>query len=336
MKIVDRVRTYIIRRRMRAIGFMPDLLSFEYHSIIAACIRLNILDACHPMSATASEVADRCGIRAVDVLVTILQIMTYLGLMEESNGRFKVTTGSPLLTDRRLRAWILQRQEEIGWLRSLPDFLITGESQNIHSNMSDAQWEIYQNAFAEHSFAGAMIAADVTSNAAAKLSAVLDIGGASGANVKQILRHFPSCKATIVELPQVVERVTAKPPDGEWADRISYRSGDARDLHLVLGEACYDLVMIVSLLHHLEDEEQIESLLSRAADAVRPGGRLVVGSHFGHRNRPSINDQLAWLPFTLSSGSRIYYFEDFAELVVRKGLSQPRRLKRAPLYVMQK
>ena len=56
-------------------------------------------------------------------------------------------------------------------------------------------------------------------------------------------------------------------------DRIVHRIGDARVDDL--GRAAYDVVLIAQLVHHFDDATN-QSLVRRAARALRPGGSLVI------------------------------------------------------------
>ena len=56
-------------------------------------------------------------------------------------------------------------------------------------------------------------------------------------------------------------------------DRVLLRAGDA--LRDDLGDAEYDLVLMVSLVHHFDDATN-RRLVGRAAAALRPGGRLAI------------------------------------------------------------
>ncbi|MFF4380741.1 class I SAM-dependent methyltransferase [Kitasatospora sp. NPDC001547] len=69
------------------------------------------------------------------------------------------------------------------------------------------------------------------------------------------------------------ERLTAELPD-EVADRLTWRHGDARALEAAAGD--YDLVLVAYL--HLPAADR-RAALRRAADALAPGGTLLVIGH---------------------------------------------------------
>lgn len=60
---------------------------------------------------------------------------------------------------------------------------------------------------------------------------------------------------------------------GRWVDRGRFYCADFRD-HPSAEAPTYDLILVLGLLHHLEDEE-VRRLFADAAMRLRPGGRLL-------------------------------------------------------------
>jgi SAM-dependent methyltransferase len=100
----------------------------------------------------------------------------------------------------------------------------------------------------------------------------LDIGGNSGEFVLQLCRAFPGLEATVLDLPVVCEvgreHVSAEPE----AARIRFQPGNAMEDPLPGG--C-DLILFKSMLHDWPDP-QARQFLSRACDALTPGGTLLI------------------------------------------------------------
>jgi predicted O-methyltransferase YrrM len=101
---------------------------------------------------------------------------------------------------------------------------------------------------------------------------LLDVGGGSGAYSVMFCRRHPELRATLIDLPGVLE-VTAEIVAAEGvADRIELRAGDYhRD---PLGEG-YDAVFLNGMLHR-ETAAACRALSERVHTAMAPGGRLFV------------------------------------------------------------
>ena len=101
---------------------------------------------------------------------------------------------------------------------------------------------------------------------------LLDVGGNSGEFAAQICARHPQLQATVLDLPVVCQVGQAHLSGRPEAARISFRPADARtdpwprDL---------DAVTFKSMLHDWPDREAA-LFLTRARDAVRPGGTVVI------------------------------------------------------------
>jgi SAM-dependent methyltransferase len=67
--------------------------------------------------------------------------------------------------------------------------------------------------------------------------------------------------------------LTARPPTGDFADKLTFLQGDAMNLPADLG--AFDRVHAANLLCRLPDPQR---LLARLPDLVKPGGELVLAT----------------------------------------------------------
>jgi len=100
---------------------------------------------------------------------------------------------------------------------------------------------------------------------------VVDVGGGTGAMLAEVLRTHPAVRGTLVELPGTVARAVE-----------IFRAAGVEDRVTATGQSFFDalpagadLYLLRGVLNDWPDREAAE-LLTRCAEASRPGGRVVV------------------------------------------------------------
>jgi SAM-dependent methyltransferase len=101
---------------------------------------------------------------------------------------------------------------------------------------------------------------------------MLDVGGGSAAYSIAFARASATLRAEILDLPTVLPIAQGHVREAGLADRVTTRAGDLRTDDFGSG---YDLVLLSSICHMLGPEEN-RDLVSRAARALAPAGRVVV------------------------------------------------------------
>jgi SAM-dependent methyltransferase len=99
---------------------------------------------------------------------------------------------------------------------------------------------------------------------------MLDLGGGLGAFSRAFLGLHPDNTSTVADRSSVVDLAAKMPVT--LGSRLEYMACDVRELTV---EDCYDLVLLANVLH-LYGERSCESLLKRAAAALKSGGTLVI------------------------------------------------------------
>jgi ubiquinone/menaquinone biosynthesis C-methylase UbiE len=107
----------------------------------------------------------------------------------------------------------------------------------------------------------------------AGLSRVLDVAAGSAVWSLAVVRQNPEARVTVIDLPEVLERVTQKYVEREGrSDRFTFRPGSLRTMDF--GEGLFDLVILGHVCHG-EGAERSRSLIRRAHRALRPGGQIL-------------------------------------------------------------
>jgi 3-hydroxy-5-methyl-1-naphthoate 3-O-methyltransferase len=105
---------------------------------------------------------------------------------------------------------------------------------------------------------------------------LLDIGGGPGTYSVLLAQANPQIECTVLDLPPVVAVAEELIVAQGIADRVRVLSGNYHDTPLPGGN---DVAIFFGVLHQ-ESPESIRALLARAADALRPGGRVYVMDMF--------------------------------------------------------
>ncbi len=98
---------------------------------------------------------------------------------------------------------------------------------------------------------------------------ILDIGGGDGTFLRHVRQRAPQAQLVLFDLPAVAAEARRQ---FDGASGVECIGGDFAHEALPTGA---DLITLVRILHD-HDDELAQSLLHRAAEALTPGGRLIV------------------------------------------------------------
>ena len=154
---------------------------------------------------------------------------------------------------------------------------------------------------------------------------LLDIGGGHAAYAMAFCRQYPSLTATVFDRPQALNTARANIAGAGLQDRIALQAGDF--LSEALGED-YDVALLFNIVHGFSDAQN-RALVKRGAQALRPGGRLVLAEQLaggpsggaGH----AIQQILGLSYFHLLDG-QLYSFAEVADWMNAAGLTSVRRV----------
>lgn len=130
-----------------------------------------------------------------------------------------------------------------------------------------ARWVGYTTALTRYEAEGALAVHDFAGHVR-----LLDVGGNSGEFARQICRRHGALSATVLDLPVVCELGRRNLAGAPEAARIAFAAADMRRDPLPPG---HDVVTFKSVLHDWPRDEAA-GLIRKAADALTPGGTLLV------------------------------------------------------------
>jgi 2,7-dihydroxy-5-methyl-1-naphthoate 7-O-methyltransferase len=143
-----------------------------------------------------------------------------------------------------------------------------------------------------------------------EIKTVMDVGGGTGALLAEILRAHPQIQGTLVDFPATLARAEAL-----------LQAAGVRERVRTVGQSFFDplpagadLYLLKSILHDWPDREA-QLILSRCAQAVHLGGRIVIlGGVLPEDSVPSLTLQLVLL------GGKDRTLTEFRELAHQAGL----------------
>ena len=104
-------------------------------------------------------------------------------------------------------------------------------------------------------------------------TALLDVGGGSGAYDIELSRRYPSLRATVFDLPPVCEIASKKIVAAGYEDRVAVTPGDfLADPELPAG---HDVALLSMIMHDWTPEQDL-AILRKCFAALPPGGRIVI------------------------------------------------------------
>ena len=244
-------------------GFVPanwqDLL------IVAAAIRLGLMDALDQQSGTAEEIAKRMGydLRATE---TLLLALAEMGHVRQVNGSFHLNPetrafaadkSNPLYSPNSiLHSWNQMER----WL-TLPEVVKTG--RQVEREYTRERREVFIRSMDDASRDDAAYIVNRCLAHKPALRSIIDIGGGPGTYAQ----HFAErgIQVTILDTPEVIELIS---PELKGIPEISLVSGDFTRW---LPSGRFDLAFLGNIMHIYGPDENQELLL-KVRNVLNPDG----------------------------------------------------------------
>jgi SAM-dependent methyltransferase len=239
--------------------------------------KLDIFEAAKDSPQTLGEIADRTKLHPRG-LAPLMNLLTSIDFFRYKDGKFG-------LADFAAK-WCLKESpdslyhnmrflDETIWneMNYWEEFLKTGKGLEVHDNYyTEEQWDWYQLGQYDEAKIMARSVPKVTPMPS-NPTEMLDIGGSHGLYSVELCKKYPTLKATILDLPQAVEKARPILEKRNMEDRVSYWIGDA--LTDDFGEDRYDFILMASLAHHFSSEQNI-AVSRKAAKALKTGGYFAI------------------------------------------------------------
>lgn len=331
----DNIKAGEAQRKAQEIAFAP--VTFQVSRVMLKSGVLKYLEE-HPDGATMDEVAENCGLSPYATKV-LLEASLSIGTVMVREDRFLLTkTGWFLLNDDSTRA-DLDFNHDVNYMglfyldealrEGRPAGLkVFGEWPTIYEALSSLpeqvkkSWFGFDHFYSDNSFKEALEL--VFRKSGRPVRSLLDVGGNTGRWASRCVAYDKEVEVTIMDLPQQLEMMRRETASLEGAGRIHGYGGNLLDESTRFPEQHFDAIWMSQFLDCFS-EEQIVSILRRAAEAMDGDTRLYIMETFWDRQKyetAAFVLTLTSIYFTaLANGnSKMYHSDDMARLVAEAGL----------------
>jgi hypothetical protein len=259
--------------------------------LVRTLATLSVAEHLDQDSLTARQIAERTS-SDPNMIYRVLRAGVALGLLEYDNETTAFTGTSRLAILHKDSPLTLKHYAQAApgpafWLPALRlSETVTRGGNYAEEMLGGIVWEF----FAEHddearTFRRAMtdISAPVIREAVSAIGAVdgrlvIDVGGANGAFVGELLQRNPHLTGVVLDLPQAMAGVADESRRRGLTDRMTGVAGDFFD-----SVPAADLYLLKFVLHDWSDESCVK-ILSNIRQAMNPGARLfIVEMMFTHQ-----------------------------------------------------
>lgn len=302
--------------------------SFMEARILLSAAELDLFTLLAGKSRTAGEVARQLGgdERALTIL---LDALAALDLLEKRDGRYRCPAGLAAHLSADAPASVLPMV-----LHSASMWTSWSELTGIARGDAEAgrrarapRGPAEQQAFigAMHVVSAPRAPAIVAAIGPGGARALLDVGGASGTYTLAFLQAAPQLRATLFDLPPVIELARARLGAAGVLDRVTLVAGDFERDELPPG---HDLALLSAIIHQNSPQQNLD-LYRKVRRALLPGGRLVIRDHVVEpdRTRPRRAAVFAVNMLVRTAGGNVYTLDEIAAALTRAGFERVRLIQ---------
>ncbi len=253
---------------------------FQEARILLTATDLDLFTKLAGSPATVDELASAYGWdrRALRILLDALTAMEFISKSDDGAYSIDGETARYMSRDRERSILPLMKHRSRMWetWSNLTETVKQGRNPD-HRNFVERDESEMESFIEAMDVIGKAVAPQVSQPVdASRYGRLLDIGGGSGVYTAAFLRRAPELRATLFDLPTVVEVARRKLTEEGLIDRVDLVAGDYTSDPLPPG---HDLVLLSAIIH-INDREGNRALFSKIFDAMEPGGSLVIRDYF--------------------------------------------------------
>jgi len=274
-------------------------------------------------SRTAEEIA---AATSADLrgIVILLDALSALGFLVKKNGRYRTAPSAVPLLSAAAPDSILPMVLHMAMLwhnwSQITDIVLGKTTPDLITQGALAEGNRTAFIGAMHVAAGKAAPQVVAAINPGNARRLLDVGGGSGTYTLAVLDAKPDMKATLFDLPPVIEMARDRFQAAGMLDRVDLIAGDFYKDELPSG---HDLALLSAIIHQ-NSHAQNEALYGKTYRALNAGGRIVVRDHVmsADRTRPPEGALFAVNMLAGTSGGCSYTFDEISRGLMSAGFTR--------------
>lgn len=284
---------------------------------------------------TMDEIVEKIGFSRYAVQVLLESSLTIGTILLKDDRFFLGKAGWFLLNDEMARV-NMDFNHDVNYLGlfHLEEALLTGKPEGlkvfgnwptVYEGLSSLPEKVQESWFGfDHFYSDNSFKQALEIVFAGSVRTLLDVGGNTGRWATQCVAWSPEVEVTIMDLPQQLEMMREQTKELEGADRIHGHAANLLDEETRFPES-FDAIWMSQFLDCFS-EEQVLSILTRAAGSMNVDSRLFIMETFWDRQRFETASyclaQISLYFTAMANGnSKMYYSGDMARLVEKAGLT---------------
>ena len=208
----------------------------------------------------------------------LLNALTAMELLNKTEGKFSNTDFSKQFLSKDSSDYtgfiIMHHHHLMAPWEGMAQSVLSGKPNRI--SVADTEKEVERESFLMGMFNIASATAPVYAKTIdfSECSHLLDLGGGPGTFAIHFCLNNPDLKATIFDLPTTRKFAEKTVASFDLSEKIRFKDGSYLNDKTGL-EQEYDAAWLSHILHG-ESPEDAESIVARAVDVLKPGGRILI------------------------------------------------------------
>ncbi len=306
-----------------------ELLSgFQRTALLKTAIELDVFSHIAAGASTPEALAAACGCAERGARI-VADALTVLGLLEKSQGHYRLTPDSAVFLDRRSPAYLGTMTEFLASGRNLEAFQhLTEAARRGGADPGEAasmqpdspMWVNFARNMAPMQRFSAQALAELLLPKPVGSCRVLDIAAGHGLFGIAMAKRHPGAEVWALDWPQVLTVAQENAAAAGVTDRLHLLPGSAFDVDL--GEG-YDWILLPNFLHHF-DPATCEGLLKRVRAALAPDGEVAILEFVVDADRisPPQPALFGLIMLATTPAGDAYTFEEYDTMLRHAGFSE--------------
>ena len=309
-------------KRWTADSVLAFTRSYQGACILMAAAEVDLFSVVTDKPLSAAEIAGKlgCDLRGVTIL---LDALAALEILSKRSTHYSAGPAiRRLLTAQGQGSVLAMVQHQANCLRrwmQLAKVVKTGKPAERVPSIRGEAGDQASFITAMDNLAGPLAPVLVSQIGPLEFKHLLDIGGASGSYTIAFLQAYPDATATVFDLPHVIPMAEERIGRAGLSDRVQFAAGDFLADPLPKGA---DLAWISAIVHQ-NSREQNRRLFKAAAEALTPGGQVLIRDVVmeDSRTAPAMGALFAINMLVGTEGGGTFTFEELREDLEAAGLT---------------